>query len=120
MDRYRRPHVVQGDPRPKVEFFQSQNKDSVAEVRKQEAEDEQRGLALLKVSQNVPENLAVLPLAEQDLGNDEETVVIGFPQGAGPWAAVKASIAARDGRDLTLAGSVDEGNSGVRCSRTDG
>ena len=107
-------HVVEGDPGPEVEFFTRQNAKQKAEVLHIEGGDA-RGLALLAVrgKDNLASGLAALQLArEVGLDGGEEVTAIGFPQGAGPWAVIRASITSRDGRDLTLTGEIDEGNSG--------
>jgi hypothetical protein len=107
-------HVVEGDKQPEVEFFTRRNVQSRAETARIEGDDP-RGLALLLVrgKDNLPAGLTVLPLAVgASLSGGEEITAIGFPQGGGPWAVVRANVVSRVGRDLTLGGSVDEGNSG--------
>jgi len=107
-------HVVEGDKHPEIEFFTRRNLQSEAETARIEGDDP-RGLALLVVrgKDNLPAGLTTLPLAVgANLSGGEEVTAIGFPQSGGPWAVVRANVVARVGRDLTLGGSVDEGNSG--------
>jgi hypothetical protein len=107
-------HVVEGDNQPGVEFFTRQNVAVPAETARIEGGDP-RGLALLLVrgKSNLAQGIVALPLAERiRLSGGEEVTAIGFPRGGGPWAVVRASIVAREGRDLTIGGSLDEGNSG--------
>lgn len=107
-------HVVEGDNQPEVEFFTRRNVSVRAQTARIEGGDP-RGLALLIVhgKANLPAGIAALPLATGGaLGGGEPVTVIGFPQGGGPWAVVRATVTAREGRDLTLDGSIEEGNSG--------
>ena len=107
-------HVVEGDNHPEIEFFTRRNVTSRAETARIEGDDP-RGLALLLVrgKENLPPGLVALPLASgASLSGGEEVTAIGFPQGGGPWAVVRANVVSRVGRDLTLGGSIDEGNSG--------
>src|SRR5690606_27985017 len=74
-----------------------------------------RGLALLVVRgrANVPPNLQVLPLAASErVGGGESVTVIGFPQGGGAWAVLRADVVSHEGREITLDGSIGEGHSG--------
>jgi hypothetical protein len=107
-------HVVEGDSQPRVEFFTKRNAPVQAETARIEGGDP-RGLALLIVrgKDNLPGGLAALPIAQGgDLNGGEPVTVIGFPQGGGSWAVLRANIVSREGRDLTLDGSIAEGNSG--------
>jgi Trypsin-like peptidase domain len=107
-------HVVEGDNHPEIEFFTRRNLTSRADTTRIEGDDP-RGLALLLVrgGGNLPAGLTALPLATgSSLSGGEEVTAIGFPQGGGPWAIVRANVVSRVGRDLTLGGSIDEGNSG--------
>ena len=107
-------HVVEGDNHPEIEFFTRRNLTSRADTTRIEGDDP-RGLALLLVrgKDNLPAGLTALPLATgSSLSGGEEVTAIGFPQGGGPWAVVRANVVSRVGRDLTLGGSIDEGNSG--------
>lgn len=107
-------HVVEGDSTPRVEFFSRRNTTVPAEVLRIEGGDP-RGLALLVVRgrANVPPNLQVLPLAASErVGGGESVTVIGFPQGGGAWAVLRADVVSHEGREITLDGSIGEGNSG--------
>ncbi len=107
-------HVVEGDNQPGIEFFTRQNVAVPAETARIEGGDP-RGLALLLVrgKSNLAQGILALPLAERiRLSGGEEVTAIGFPRGGGAWAVVRASVVAREGRDLTIGGSLDEGNSG--------
>jgi hypothetical protein len=107
-------HVVEGDKQPEVEFFTARNLPVRAQTVRLEGGDP-RGLALLIVrgSENLPQGVSALALADSNaLEGGETLTVIGFPQGGGPWAVVRGTVVSRDGRDLTIDGSVDEGNSG--------
>jgi len=107
-------HVVEGDNKPRVEFFSRRNSAVAAEVLRIEGGDP-RGLALLVVrgKDNLPPGLQVLPVAKSErLSGGEPVVVIGFPQGGGSWAVLRASVVSQEGRELTLDGSIGEGNSG--------
>ncbi len=107
-------HVVEGDNHPKVAFFARQNVPVEADTARIEGGDP-RGLALLLVrgKDKLPPGLVALPLAQgASLSGGEQVTAIGFPQGGGPWAVARADVVSRVGRDLTLAGPIDEGNSG--------
>jgi hypothetical protein len=61
----------------------------------------------------LPPGIAALPLGSgADLRGGESVTTIGFPRGGGAWAVVRATVVSREGRDLLLDGSIDEGNSG--------
>jgi hypothetical protein len=107
-------HVVEGDNEPQVEFFTRRNLPVRAQTARLEGGDP-RGLALLIVNgaANLPQGIRALPVSGSvRLQGGDPVTVIGFPQGAGAWAVVRATIVSLDGRDLTIDGSIDEGNSG--------
>jgi hypothetical protein len=107
-------HVVEGDNRPLVEFFTRRNATVEAETARIEGGDP-RGLALLVVrgKERLPPGIAALPLSGgAGLRGGESVTTIGFPRGGGAWAVVRATVVSREGRDLLLDGSIDEGNSG--------
>lgn len=108
-------HVVEGDKNPKVTFHAEPNTDVDAQVLKLEGGDP-KGLALVVVRNNVRRLLRqvqVLQLAmTNELNAGDSVTAIGFPQGGGSWAMVPTSIASREGRDLVVAGNLNEGNSG--------
>lgn len=105
-------HVIKGDKFPKVEFYTLRNTWIDAEVLHN---DERREIALLRILDraSAPSNVKVFSLSSsRDVKDNEELVAIGFPRGGGPWAAVRVTLASRQGIDLTLDGNIDEGNSG--------
>jgi len=105
-------HVIRGDKFPKVEFYTLRNTWIDAEVLHN---DERREIALLRIRDRtpVPPDVKVFSLSSsRDVKDNEELVAIGFPRGGGPWAAVRVTLASRQGIDLTLDGNIDEGNSG--------
>jgi S1-C subfamily serine protease len=107
-------HVVEGDNRPLIEFFTRRNATVEAETARIEGGDP-RGLALLVVrgKDRLPAGIGALPLRRgADLRGGESVTTIGFPRGGGAWAVVRATVVSREGRDLMLDGSIDEGNSG--------
>ncbi|QPD02758.1 MAG: hypothetical protein Nkreftii_000532 [Candidatus Nitrospira kreftii] len=108
-------HVISGDSQPKVQFFSRQEVPVRAQVKHAEGGDGETGMALLVVrgKDNIPVGLATLPLATvARVSGGEDIMVIGHPRGAGDWAILKGSIAARQGRYLTVDANIDEGNSG--------
>lgn len=108
-------HVISGDSQPKVQFFSRQEVPVRAQVKHAEGGDNETGMALLTVrgKENVPTGLAALPLATATRVSDgDDIMVVGHPRGAGDWAILKGSIAARQGRYLTVDANIDEGNSG--------
>jgi hypothetical protein len=107
-------HVVEGDNEPQVEFFTRRNLAVRAQTARLEGGDP-RGLALLivKDAANLPRGIRALPISSSArLQGGAQVTAIGFPQGAGPWAVLRATIVSLDGRDLTIDGSIDEGSSG--------
>ncbi|GKS57480.1 hypothetical protein YTPLAS18_10070 [Nitrospira sp.] len=108
-------HVVGNDPQPRLEFFTRRNVAVPADrVRDVEESDPLRGLALVMVGgDKVPEGVTALPLAPAtEITVGEDTLVIGFPAGAGPWNVTKGTISSRQGRNLYFSPPVNEGNSG--------
>jgi hypothetical protein len=102
-------HVIEGDPKPKVEFFSRQNTLVSATVIKQ---DLRYDLALLKVESPQPPLVLKLETTAAPKTGDEVTT-IGFPQTGGAWLISRADLAGRDGADFILSGgAIDEGNSG--------
>jgi hypothetical protein len=107
-------HVVEGDSAPQVEFLARRNRPVAASIVKREAGDE-RGIALIAVrgKENIPEGLQALPFAStEELKGGQEVIAIGFGQGQGDWAVIRANVASIDGRDIRLDGRIEEGNSG--------
>ncbi len=107
-------HVVEGDPAPQVEFYTARNRRVKAEIVKLEKADP-KGLGLIAVRgrDRIPAGLNALPFdAESDVESAEEVLVIGFGQGQGDWAVLRAQVISVDGRDLKLDARVEEGNSG--------
>ena len=107
-------HVVEGDSAPKVEFFTARNRRVAAEVIKLEGGNP-KGLALIAVhgEDRIPRGVERLVIDRQaEVSDADEVMTIGFGQGQGDWAVLKANIVSHDGRDLKLDGRIEEGNSG--------
>ena len=107
-------HVVEGDKHPLVEFFARRNATSKGDVLRLEGGDP-KGLALLAVrgKESFPSDLPLLAInSGSALAQGDEVTAIGFPKGGGPWSVSRMTVNARDGRDLIVSGTVDEGNSG--------
>jgi len=96
-----------------VTFFTQQEEAFTAKVVRKEGDDP-RGLALLKVGGDLPNNIEVLKWDTSSMVHGgEEIYLIGFPRiGGNPWAVTKAMLSGFDGPVLKFSGSVSEGNSG--------
>lgn len=107
-------HVVEGDPTPLVEFFTARNRRVKAEIVKLEGGDPKGvGLIAVRGRDKIPANLNALPFeTDADLEGADEVVIIGFGQGQGDWAVLKAQVVSVDGRDVKIDGRIEEGNSG--------
>jgi len=105
-------HVVEGDDKPKVEFYQRQN--NLVEAALINGDwDNSHGVALLKVERGFPEGVTALPLGDDLQKGDRDLVVIGHPLGVPKWDAIlDASVSNTNGMYLTLRANIDEGNSG--------
>ena len=106
-------HVVEGKDVIQVTFFVHQEETFPAKIVKMEGGDS-KGLALLKVGGDVPEDVEVLSWdATTQVVGGEEVHLIGFPQAGGnDWAVTKATVSGLDGSVLKFSGGVAEGNSG--------
>lgn len=107
-------HVVRGDKHPTIEFFSRRNVVVEGDVIEREKEKDQ-GLALLEVrgKENFPPDLPVLPIAAVDsLSQGDDVTAIGFPASGGQWSVTRMTVSNRQGRNLLVSGTVDEGNSG--------
>ncbi len=105
-------HVIEGDAAPEVEFFTNRGTRIEAEVSNSEPGDP-RGLAILRIARKkLPEGIVVLPLAAARVADGTVLKVIGFPRGGADWSVVSATVSGRLGRDMTLDGTIKEGNSG--------
>lgn len=110
-------HVIEGEAEvPQsitVTFFSHQEEPLVAEVINKEGGDP-RGLALLKVGGDLPDDVQILEWDTQsELHGGEDVRVIGFPQfGGNPWAVTRGTLSGFDGPILKFSGAVEEGNSG--------
>ncbi len=106
-------HVIEGDPRPQVEFFTRPNRPLAARVVGLEGGDP-RGLAALLVEGELPSGLRALTLDPSvQVSGGEAVTLIGFPRKLGTaWAVTTGSISGLRGRDITLQAPADEGNSG--------
>ena len=110
-------HVIEGEaelPQSiKITFFTHQEEPLVAEVIKKEGGDP-RGLALLKVGGDLPDDVKILEWDTQSrLQGGEEVYLIGFPQiGGNAWAVTKGTLSGFDGPILKFTGPIEAGNSG--------
>lgn len=110
-------HVIEGETEaPKsidVTFFTHQEEAMPAEVVKKEGGDP-RGLALLKVGGDLPEDVQVLEWDPQSRFHGGERVqLIGFPRMHGTdWAVTEGTVSGFDGPILKFSGGVEEGSSG--------
>ncbi len=96
-----------------VTFFTRQEESFPAQVVKKEGGDP-RGLALLKVGGDVPDDVQILEWdINSRLQGGEEVHLIGFPRiGGNAWAVTKGTLSGFDGPILKFSGPVEEGNSG--------
>lgn len=96
-----------------VTFYTHQEESLEAQVVKKEGGDP-RGLALLKVGGDLPEDVEVLEWDTQSrFHGGEEVHLIGFPRiGGNAWAVTKGTLSGFDGPVLKFSGAVEEGNSG--------
>ncbi len=110
-------HVVEGESEvPQgihVTFYTHQEETFPAKVVKKEGGDP-RGLALLKVRGDFPDDIEVLPWdVTTQVGGGEEIHLVGFPRLAGSaWAVTRGTLSGFDGPVLKFSGAVAEGNSG--------
>jgi hypothetical protein len=110
-------HVIEGEAEvPQsihVTFFTHQEESLVAQVVKKEGGDP-RGLALLKVGGDFPDDVQILEWDTHNrLYGGEEVHMIGFPQiGGNAWAVTKGTLSGFDGPILKFSGAIEEGNSG--------
>ncbi len=110
-------HVVEGETEApntiRVTFYTHQEEAYTAKVVKKEGGDP-RGLALLKVAGDLPEDLQPLTWDTTTLVHGgEEVHFIGFPRvGGNAWAVTKGTVSGFDGPVLKFSGAVGEGNSG--------
>ncbi len=107
-------HVVEGDKTPQLQFLARRNKPVKAQVLNLEGGDP-RGLALLLVrgKENFPSDVRALSLSAQSaVTGGQEVFAIGFGQGQGEWAVIRANVVGMQGRDIKVEGRIEEGNSG--------
>lgn len=106
-------HVVEGDPQPKVMFRGKESKSFPAHVKGTKGKDP-RGLAVLVVPGDLPQELQALPMSSDFEANGGEGVtVIGFPRmPAVPWAVTPGVVTGQEGEYLVFSGAAAEGNSG--------
>jgi hypothetical protein len=110
-------HVVLAEPNPTVVFYGQSAPAMEAHVEfGSELNDEDRGLALLKVEKTslIPSKVRALPLAIEDpeIMGGEGVEVLSFPREAGDWAILRGNMVIRRGRDLVFDVGIDEGASG--------
>jgi hypothetical protein len=103
-------HVVEGDPKPTVEFFEDNELE--AEVLDNEAQE--NGLALLSVKGLISSDVMPLYLVRKRNLNIGDTVfTFGFPKGGTNWSYDKLSYSGQKLRNLLFSDSdITEGNSG--------
>lgn len=110
-------HVVEGETEVphaiQVTFFTHQEEAFAAKIVKKEGGDP-RGLALLKVKGDLPDDVQILSWdATTSVSGGEEIHLIGFPRvGGNAWAVTKGTLSGFDGPVLKFSGAVAEGNSG--------
>ena len=107
-------HVVRGDKYPLIEFFSRRNVVVEGDVVERDREKDQ-GLVLLVVrgKENFPLDVQVLPIAAVDsLSQGDDVTSMGFPANGGQWSVTRMTVSSRQGRNILLSGTVDEGNSG--------
>jgi len=110
-------HVVEGEAEVpqaiEMTFFTHQEDTFSATIVKKEGGDP-RGLALLKVGGDFPDDVSVLSWdATTQVMGGEEIHLIGFPRvGGNDWAVTKGVLSGFDGPVLKFSGAVAEGNSG--------
>ncbi|GJL51527.1 trypsin-like peptidase domain-containing protein [Candidatus Nitrospira salsa] len=112
-------HVIEdaNGPRPKmnVTFYPDKLRTFSAEIKAmQSIVDNPRGLAVLRVTGQLPEGIETLKWGTSDALNGGESVdFIGFPRFVDtPWAVTNGRVSGWKGEYLTLSGTIDEGNSG--------
>lgn len=110
-------HVVLAEPNPKVLFYGQSTPAVEAQVEfGSELNDEDRGLALLRVGKKSQVNSQPreLPLAIEDpkFTGGETIEVIGLPREADDWVVLHGNWVSRRGRDLIFDVGIDEGTSG--------
>lgn len=106
-------HVVEGAQNVSVEFFVKRNQPVPAKVIGMEGDDP-NGLAALLVAGNIPQRLMALNLTPSlpVVGGDSVTT-LGFPRlSMVPWAVITGNVVGQTGKNITISGPVDEGNSG--------
>jgi len=102
-------HVVEGDPKPTVEFFE--NNEFKAEVLDNEAQE--NGLTLLSVEGQIPYDVMPLYLAKKrDLKLEDKLFTVGFPRGGARWSYDMLSYSGQKKRNFLFSGDINEGNSG--------
>lgn len=106
-------HVVEGDPQPKVVFRGKESKSFPAQVKGMKGGDP-RGVAVLVVLRDLPDDLQAFPVSSDFETNGGEAItVIGFPRTpAVPWAVTPGVVTGQDGEYLVFSGAAAEGNSG--------
>jgi hypothetical protein len=105
-------HVMEGDPRPTVTFFSNLQQPFVAQVVGIEGGDPQ-GLAALRVTGAIPEDVVALPLdLTTKVVGGEAITFIGFPRTLPPWTISTGSLSGMNGPTLAFQALVEEGHSG--------
>ena len=105
-------HVVAGDSNPSIFFAIDEYNPFPGNVIGPEGADE-RGLALIRVSGNLPKELIALAPTESVLRTGDQVTVAGFPRVLGSsYTQIRPGVASVQGRDVILDRRVDDGYSG--------
>ncbi len=105
-------HVMEGDPKPTVTFFSNLQQSLVAQVVGIEGGDPQ-GLAALRVTGAIPEDVVALPLDQTTkVVGGEALTFIGFPRTLPPWTVSTGTVSGLKGPTLAFQGLIEEGHSG--------
>jgi len=121
-------HVIEGDPNPKVEFFDKKGDKFSSEILYAEGGNSDKGLAILLVKDSkIPKDVLPLQLSEKNTKDfltdldrrDANMFTFGFPQGGADWAYAELTYSGAQGRDLFFSGNIHSGNSGGPLIKND-
>jgi len=103
-------HVVAGDPKPTITFFEGWKLKAEEIVH---ADDNEDGLALLSVDAgDITLEVDYYLPKEDELKAGSTVFTIGFPRSGAEWAYEELKYSGRKGADLLFSGNIYEGNSG--------